>query len=196
MSIKSNSVEINQVSPYQSQQKIKDLNKDLLIKNLKNEIISLSKEIIKLKADNADLRSRVSLIYSMEQNFKSAKETINDMREQTNKIINDKDQEQRKLKIKIEQMELEKTLDQLKNNRNMTLYNQKMSVVHHIEHENKVYRDEVNDLKIKNEMLERATKEKMESLDILNQIKFSQFKKKMIDNLKEAKDNVSKLNFI
>jgi hypothetical protein len=194
MSIKSNSVEINQVSPYQSQQKIKDLNKDLLIKNLKNEIISLSKEIIKLKADNGDLRSRVSLIYSMEQNFKSAKETINDMREQTNKIINDKDQEQRKLKIKIEQMELEKTLDQLKNNRNMTLYNQKMSVVHHIEHENKVYRDEVNDLKIKNEMLERATKEKMESLDILNQIKFSQFKKKMIDNLKEAKDNVSKLN--
>ena len=194
MSIKSNSFEINQISPYQSQQKIKDLNKDLLIKNLKNEIISLSKEIIKLKADNADLRSRVSLIFSMEQNFKSAKETINDMREQTNKIINDKDQEQRKLKMKIEQMELEKTLDQLKNNRNMTLYNQKMSVVHHIEHENKVYRDEVNDLKIKNELLEKATKEKMESLDILNQIKFSQFKKKMIDNLKEAKDNVSKLN--
>jgi hypothetical protein len=69
-----------------------------------------------------------------------------------------------------------------------------MSVVHHIEHENRVYRDEVNDLKRKNEQLYKATKEKMESLDILNQLKFSQFKKKMIDNLKEAKNNVSKLN--
>ena len=194
MSKKSNSVEINHIEPYKSQQNIKEKNKDLLIKNLKSEIVTLSKEILKLKTDNADLRSRVSLVLAMEQNFKSAKETINDMREQTNKIICDKDQEQRKLKMKIEQMELEKTLDQLKNNRNMTLYNQKMSVVHHIEHENKVYKDEVNDLKIKNLRLERATKEKMESLDILNQIKFSQFKKKMIDNLKEAKDNVSKLN--
>ena len=68
-----------------------------------------------------------------------------------------------------------------------------MSVVHHIEMENKVYRDEVNELKKKNEQLNKATKIKMESLEILNQIKFSQFKKKMIDNLKEAKNNVSKL---
>ena len=91
-------------------------------------------------------------------------------------------------------MELEKTLENLSHNRDMTLYNQKMSVVHHIEHENRVYKDEVNDLKKKNEELGKATKEKLESLDILNQIKFSQFKKKMIDNLKDAKDNVSRLN--
>ena len=182
------------VKAYLSQQKVKNLNKDSMIKKLQKEISILSKEIFRLKADNADLRSRVSLIYSMEQNYKSAQETINEIRDQTNKIISNKDDEQKKLKSKIEQMELEKTLDELKNNRNNTLYNQKMSVVHHIEMENKVYRDEVNELKKKNEQLNKATKIKMESLEILNQIKFSQFKKKMIDNLKEAKNNVSKLN--
>ena len=182
------------VKAYLSQQKVKNLNKDSMIKKLQKEISILSKEIFRLKADNADLRSRVSLIYSMEQNYKSAQETINEIRDQTNKIISNKDNEQKKLKSKIEQMELEKTLDELKNNRNNTLYNQKMSVVHHIEMENKVYRDEVNELKKKNEQLNKATKIKMESLEILNQIKFSQFKKKMIDNLKEAKNNVSKLN--
>ena len=182
------------VKAYLSQQKVKNLNKDSMIKKLQKEISILSKEIIRLRADNADLRSRVSLIYSMEQNYKSVQETINEIRDQTNKIINNKDDEHKKLKLKIEQMELEKTLDDLKNNRNMTLYNQKMSVVHHIEMENKVYRDEVNELKKKNEQLNKATKIKMESLEILNQIKFSQFKKKMIDNLKEAKNNVSKLN--
>ena len=154
---KRKSIDMNKINPYLSQQNIKDLNKDLLIKDLQNDIITLSKEIIKLRTDNADLRSRVSLIYSMEQNYKSAKETINEMRDQTNKIISNKDEEHRKLKMKIEQMELEKTLEELKNNRNMTLYNQKMSVVHHIELENNVYRDEVNDLKRKNERLERKS---------------------------------------
>jgi hypothetical protein len=166
------------VNAYLSQEKIKNLNKDSLIKKLQKDIALLSKEIIRLRTDNADLRSRVSLIYSMEQNYKSAQETISEIRGQTNKIISNKDNEQKKLRMKIEQMELEKTLDDLKNNRNMTLYNQKMSVVHHIELENKVYRDEVNDLKKKNEQLNKATKEKLESLEILNQIKFSQFKKK------------------
>ena len=177
-----------------SQQKIKDLNKDFIINKLKKELATLSKELIKLRTENAELRSRVSLINSYEANYKIAKETINEIRDQTNKIICKKDDEQRKLKLQIEQMELEKAIEELKNNRNMTLYNQKMSVVHHIEMENNVYRDEVKDLKEKNEKLRLATKEKLESLDIINQLKFSQFKRKMIDSLKEAKNNVSKLN--
>jgi cell division protein FtsB len=177
-----------------SQQKIKDLNKDFIINKLKKELATLSKELIKLRTENAELRSRVSLINSYEANYKIAKETINEIRDQTNKIISKKDDEQRKLKLQIEQMEHEKTIEELKNNRNMTLYNQKMSVVHHIEMENNVYRDEVKELKEKNEKLNLATKEKLESLDIINQLKFSQFKRKMIDSLKEAKNNVSKLN--
>lgn len=177
-----------------SKQKIKDLNKDFIINKLKKELANLSKELIKLRTENAELRSRVSLINSYEQNYKIAKETINEIRDQTNKIIGKKDDEQRKLKLQIEQMELEKAIEELKNNRNMTLYNQKMSVVHHIEMENNVYRDEVKELKEKNEKLSKATKEKLESLDIINQLKFSQFKRKMIDSLKEAKNNVSKLN--
>ena len=177
-----------------SKQKIKDLNKDFIINQLQKELTTLSKELIKLRTENAELRSRVSLINSYEANYKIAKETINEIRDQTNKIISKKDDEQRKLKLQIEQMELEKTIEELKNNRNMTLYNQKMSVVHHIEMENNVYRDEVKDLKEKNEKLRLATKEKLESLDIINQLKFSQFKRKMIDSLKEAKNNVSKLN--
>ena len=177
-----------------SQQKIKDLNKDFIINKLQKELLILSKELIKLRTENAELRSRVSLINSYENNYKMARETINEIRDQTNKIICKKDDEQRKLKLQIEQMEHEKTIEELKNNRNMTLYNQKMSVVHHIEMENNVYRDEVKELKEKNEKLSLATKEKLESLDIINQLKFSQFKRKMIDSLKEAKNNVSKLN--
>lgn len=194
MSTSENSNGNKEYNVHLSKQKIKDLNKDFIINKLQKELTTLSKEVIKLRTENAELRSRVSLINSYEANYKIAKETINEIRDQTNKIISKKDDEQRKLKLQIEQMELEKTIEELKNNRNMTLYNQKMSVVHHIEMENNVYRDEVKDLKEKNEKLRLATKEKLESLDIINQLKFSQFKRKMIDSLKEAKNNVSKLN--
>jgi len=94
----------------------------------------------------------------------------------------------------MDELEMEKKLNGLKNIRNNTIYNQKMSVIHDIELENKIYKDEIEDLKKKNEEIKLMTKTKIESLDILNQLKFSQFKKKMIDNLKEAKNNVSKLN--
>jgi hypothetical protein len=116
------------------------------------------------------------------------------MREQNNKIISEKEEEGRNLRIKMDQIELEKKMEDLKNKRNNVLYNQKMSVIHDIELENKIFREEVQDLKKQNENIKLKTKTKIESYDILNQLKFSQFKKKMIDNLKEAKDNVSKLN--
>ena len=44
-----------------SKQKIKDLNKDFIINKLKKELATLSTELIKLRTENAELRSRVSL---------------------------------------------------------------------------------------------------------------------------------------
>ena len=156
-----------------------------------NDLLS---EIIKLKAENAELKSMIKTRNSLDQNYKSLTELIHEMREQNNKIIIEKDEEGRKLKKRMEEMELKKEMDDLKNQRNNVVYNQKMSVIHDIELENKIYHDEVIELKKKNKEMELITKSKIESLDILNQLKFTQFKKKMVDNLKEAKNNVSKLN--
>ena len=169
--------------------KSEDINKDSL-----KTINDLLSENIKLKAENAELKSRLNVRTSLERNDKSLTELIHEMREQNNKIISEKDEEGRKMMKKMEEIEMQKQIEDLKNQRNNMVYNQKMSVIHEIELENKIYHDEVRDLKKKNKEIELITKSKIESLDILNQLKFSQFKKKMIDNLKEAKNNVSKLN--
>ena len=157
-------------------------------------IDKLLSQIMKLKSENADLKSRINLKESLDKYDKSLTELIHEMREQNNKIISEKEEEGRNLRIKMDEIELEKKMEDLKNKRNNVLYNQKMSVIHDIELENKIFREEVQDLKKQNEDIKLKTKTKIESYDILNQLKFSQFKKKMIDNLKEAKDNVSKLN--
>ena len=158
------------------------------------KIDDLMDEIMKLKSENAELKSRLSVKNYLDVNDKVLTELIHEMREQNNKMLMEKEEEGRKLRLKMDEIEMEKKMNDLKTQRNNTLYNQKMSVIHDIEYENKIYKDEVNDLKKKNEEIKLKTKSKIESLDILNQLKFAQFKKRMIDNLKEAKNNVSKLN--
>ena len=158
------------------------------------KIDDLMDEIMKLKSENAELKSRLSVKNYLDVNDKVLTELIHEMREQNNKMLMEKEEEGRKLRLKMDEIEMEKKMNDLKTQRNNTLYNQKMSVIHDIEYENKIYKDEVNDLKKKNEEIKLKTKSKIESLNILNQLKFAQFKKRMIDNLKEAKNNVSKLN--
>ena len=160
----------------------------------KKTIDKLLSQIIKLKSENSELKSRINLKESLDKYDKSLTELIQEMREQNNKIIIEKEEEGRNLRKKMDQIELERKMEDLKNKRNDVLYNQKMSVIHDIEHENRLYRDEVQDLKKQNEEIKLNTKIKLERYDVLNQLKFAQFKKKMMNNLKEAKDNVSKLN--
>ena len=167
--------------------------------NLNNEdpkktIDNLLSQIMKLKSENSDLKMRINLKESLDKYDKSLTELIHEMREQNNKNIIEKEEEGRNLRKKIDQIELERKMEDLQNKRNNVIYNQKMSVIHDIEHENKIYRDEVQDLKKQNEEIKLNTKIKLERYDVLNQLKFAQFKKKMMNNLKEAKDNVSKLN--
>ena len=167
---------------------------DINIEEKQKTIEDLKAEIMKLKSENEELKSRISVMNSIEKSDKSLTELIQEMREQHNKIIMEKDEERRKLRLKMDEMEMVKKMNDLNDIRKNTIYNQKMSVIHDIELENKIYKEEVQDLKKKNEEIKLITQSKIESLDILNQLKFSQFKKKMIDNLKEAKNNVSKLN--
>lgn len=156
----------------------KSINDEILIEKQEETIKSLKEIIIQLKSEISELKKLISSQKSTEQTNKSLSELIHEMREENNKLIKKKDDEQRTLKNRLDEIELDKKMIDLKNIRNNTIYSQKMSVIHEIEMENKIYKEEVNDLKKKNEELKLITKTKIESLDILNQLKFSQFKKK------------------
>jgi cell division protein FtsB len=76
----------------------------------------------------------------------------------------------------------------------MILFDQKMGMVHHIELENEVYKDEINDIKEKNKKLEDSVKNKIDELEIKNKINFGELKKKVMNDLNEAKRNILTLN--
>ena len=55
--------------------------------------------------------------------------------------------------------------------------------------ENEIYKEEVQNLKREIEILKGVTDRKMKQSEIENNIKYSQLKKKMMENLNETKKN-------
>ena len=194
MSKNPNSEEKAFIDYYSSKKYYENLSKESIIKKQEKDLIRLSAEVIKLSKQNSDLRQRIAAINFVENKYLKALEEIEALKLENEKLDEKNDDILKKIKDDLEQVKNEKINDELKYNRNMTLFNQKMEIIHQVEFENDVFREEVRDLKKeKQEILDNAQK-KIESLEVKNQLKYAQFKKKMANYLIEAKNNVSKLN--
>ena len=159
-----------------------------------NDIDKLKNELINLKYENVGLKNKVNFTFILENELKDAKEKINTLQLKNEQLIKDHNEEIRKYKLDLEKLLIEKDFQQMNYNKRMILFEQKMGVIHHIEMENEVYKNEINDIKEKNKKLEESVKAKIEELDIKNEIKFDELQKKVDKDLKEAKKNILTLN--
>ena len=168
--------------------------KDLLIKTQQERIVTLTYENYKLIKEKSQLENRLKYYLSNEEKLHKANKKIEELNKKYEDYFNEKEKELSDYKYKYDKLEHEKEYESQKYNTNISIYNQKMSLIHHTEMENEIYRNEVKELKEENEQLKNATKKKLESLDIKNTLKYNALKMKMINHLNEAKKNVSKLN--
>ena len=158
------------------------------------DINILNNELINLKLENSNLKRKVKLTYSLENQLKEAKEKIKSLQLKNKKIIEDHNEEIRKYNFELQKLNKEKDFQQMNYDKRMILFDQKMGMVHYIEMENEVYKDEINDIKEKNKKLEDSVKNKIEELEIKNKINFGELKKKVMKDLKDAKRNILTLN--
>ena len=163
--------------------------KDLLIKTQQERIVTLTYENYKLIKEKSQLENRLKYYLSNEEKLHKANKKIEELNKKYEDYFNEKEKELSDYKYKYDKLEHEKEYESQKYNTNISIYNQKMSLIHHTEMENEIYRNEEE-----NEQLKNATKKKLESLDIKNALKYNALKMKMINHLNEAKKNVSKLN--
>lgn len=168
--------------------------KDLLIKNQQERIVTLTYENYKLMKEKAQLENRLKYYLSNEEKLHRANKKIEELNKKFDDYFNEKEKELNDFKYKYDKLAHEKEYESQKYNTNISIYNQKMSLIHHTEMENEIYRNEVKELKEENEQLKNAAQKKLESLDIKNTLKYNDLKRKMINHLNEAKKNVSKLN--
>ena len=88
----------------------------------------------------------------------------------------------------------EKDFNKLNYDKRLIIFEQKMGKVNELELENEVFKEEVQDLKKKNKELEIETDNKIKELEVKNQLKFKIIKKKVMNHLTEAKENMIKYN--
>ena len=86
--------------------------------------------------------------------------------------------EKKKLENEVEEIKRNREYDLAKYRKNLNSYHQKIDYINHIEMENQVNKEEIQDLKAKNERIKKDTEELIRNKEIKNQIKYSQLKKK------------------
>ena len=172
----------------------KEKEKDVIINKQQKDLISLSKQFIRLSQENSELRMIISLKHDVEIKLKDAEFSIKRLQEQNEKLTIESKNIESKLNQKIDKVLLEKQYERLKMEQNEMLYMHKWAIIRQIEMENEIYKEEVQNLKKQIEVLKEVTDRKMKQIEIENTIKYSQLKKKMVENLNEAKKKLANLN--
>lgn len=162
--------------------------------NIMEIINPYKQEIINLQKENSFLKSQAFLYAENETNLKNAKNQIQELKEFNKKTIKEKEDEIRKIKSEIDEILMERELERLKYNKNMTMVDQRMSVIHQVELENSIYREELEDMKNKNIELTKATEKKLKELEIENKINYDILRETVINDLNEQKKDLYRIN--
>ena len=158
------------------------------------KIEKLKEEIIKLKYENEKLKKKLLKSKDNEIELNKANEYILQLIEEKKELMNKQIEEIKKYKTEMQKILNEKDFNKLNYDKRLIIFEQKMGKVNELELENEVFKEEVQDLKKKNKELEIETDNKIKELEVKNQLKFKIIKKKVMNHLTEAKENMIKYN--
>jgi len=174
--------------------KLKNINKPSFIQILQRKIVELVNEKELLSKEKLDLESSIRYYRTLEEKIKKLREKNKEMQNKYDELSLEKEKALKEMKLKYEKIIHEKEYELEKYQTNITIYNQKLNLIRHIEMENNIYKNEIKELKEKNEELIKTTKNKLDDYEIQNKIKYNHLKMNMIEHLKEAKNKVTQLN--
>ena len=158
------------------------------------KIEKLKEEIIKLKYENEKLKKKLLKSKDNEIELNKANEYILQLIEEKKELMNKQIEEIKKYKTEMQKILNEKDFNKLNYDKRLIIFEQKMGKVNELELENEVFKEEVQYLKKKNKELEIETDNKIKELEVKNQLKFKIIKKKVMNHLTEAKENMIKYN--
>ena len=158
------------------------------------KVEKLKEEIIKLKYENGKLKKKLLKSKDNEIELNKANEYILQLIEEKKELMNKQIEEIKKYKTEMQKILNEKDFNKLNYDKRLIIFEQKMGKVNELELENEVFKEEVQDLKKKNKELEIETDNKIKELEVKNQLKFKIIKKKVMNHLTEAKENMIKYN--
>jgi len=174
--------------------KLRNIHKPSIHQLLQRKIIDLVNENALLSKEKLNLENSLRYYRTLEEKIKKMREKNNEMQKKYDELSLEKDKALKEMKLQYEKIIHDKEYELEKYQTNISIYNQKINMIRQIEMENDIYRNEIKELKDKNEELIKTTKNKLDDYEIQNKIKYNHLKLSMIEHLKEAKNKVTQLN--
>ena len=174
--------------------KLRNLPKPSINQLIQKKIIDLVNENALLSKEKLNLENSLRYYRTLEEKIKKMREKNNEMQKKYDELSLEKEKALKEMKLKYEKIIHEKEYELEKYQTNISIYNQKINMIRQIEMENDIYKNEIKELKDKNEELIKSTKNKLDDYEIQNKIKYNHLKLSMIEHLKEAKNKVTQLN--
>ena len=178
----------------EQKKKLRNIHKPSIHQLLQRKIIDLVNENALLSKEKLNLENNLRYYRTLEEKIKKMREKNNEMQKKYDELSLEKDKALKEMKLKYEKIIHDKEYELEKYQTNISIYNQKINMIRQIEMENDIYRNEIKELKDKNEELIKTTKNKLDDYEIQNKIKYNHLKLSMIEHLKEAKNKVTQLN--
>ena len=174
--------------------KLRNLPKPSINQLIQKKIIDLVNENSLLSKEKLNLENSLRYYRTLEEKIKKMRDKNNEMQKKYDELSLEKEKALKEMKLKYEKIIHEKEYELEKYQTNISIYNQKINMIRQIEMENDIYKNEIKELKDKNEELIKSTKNKLADYEIQNKIKYNHLKLSMIEHLKEAKNKVTQLN--
>ena len=122
-----------------------NLRRESLIQSQQERIINLSAENIKLSHQKNKLENHIKYFHNLEEKLFKSQNKIKELNKKHEEYVIEKEKELKNLQLKYDKLSHEKEYESEKYNTNISIYNQKMSMVHQTEMENEIYRNEIKE---------------------------------------------------
>jgi len=183
---------------------------DLLSENkiLSYTINIREEEIEQIKKLNVDLRNKLEVkdkevkelqekfiqTFKNEKTIKQISEELEQAKKDNERQVEITRQKEREFEMETARVNKAHDLDILNLKNLLDTNSKKIEAVNQISQLNEVFKEKINKLEEEKEKIRNDYEEKFKSKEIKNEIKFSDLKKKMMDNIQETQKNVTQLN--
>ena len=187
---------------------LRDINDEF--KTLKFDNLKMTEELNKLQVlhqnsmdklnivekENYDYRQNFSRLYYLEDHSKLLQEQIEKLEKENRNIKEENYSQLRKFQIERETLQKKSELALIQQKFYIDSLNLKLGPYESIERLSNIQNKEICILEKELEIIDKSNKDKFENVQIKSEIKFSDFKNKIVDRIENTQKNVEKLNVI
>lgn len=168
--------------------------KDLEIEDLKNRNKELRETICNMEKEVTEMKGAYVLSLKTEKTIRHLQEAVDHSEKEIEKLREERRAKEREWAEERDRLKHKFETDVQGHKSQLVSYEKKIENVNNLQNMVEKQEEQIKQLEIEKERLKIEADERVKNKEIRNQIKFSELKKKMMENIQETQKNVTQLN--